>query len=699
MSTPVPVRDARVEKEPTPLVAPVAEKSPRRALSPRLGLPLIFAVAVLYHLVQAMLHTTPAIFTDELLHSGLAQAFASGNPFEIRGEHVFFPAFLPALWQAPAWLFGDAGTAYVVAKTLNAVAMSAAVFPAYWLARRVVRPSFALLVAAMAVAAPAMLYDAYLLSEALAYPVFLVTFAILVRALETPSPRWGAAAVAVSVVAVGTRVQFVALPLVFALLLVARPKELRRHKTAAIGFGVLALVALVGGTALLGTYSGLALVDYPAGQVVRWAGWTAALLPFAAGIVIVPGALLGFGYGAARPRSRAEGAFARLALGVGALFLLQAGLIAAADSHRPLERYVIYLAPLAAIAFFAYAERGAPRRKLYAGIALAMGLAAWLMPFSTLADYRFSFDSPVLSAYGTLAFWFGNANAATVFAVVPLALALVVAFRPLTARTAQFFGIACICVLVSMGAVAYAGDHAMTARARTAWSAPQPDWLDRSGLGEADFLALPGGSPYFAWTLESWNRDFGRPIWLAGKAPPNDPWRSGYAEVSDAGILLVDGAPAKAGLLVVNDFATQIELQGETLDVPDNGLRLVRVPDAPQVGSLARGLYYDGWANGNLSYRTWGHAGEGTFHVRVSLPKGVPARPVTFGIEGGASRTETLEPGRSVVVELPGDAAQTLRVVTPSVELLDGGANPRLVGFRVDGLEFVPTTRIPLDSF
>ncbi len=95
MSTPVPVRDARVEKEPTPLVAPVAEKTPRRALSPRLGLPLLFAAAVLYHLVQAMLHTTPAIFTDELLHSGLAQAFASGNPFEIRGEDVFFPAFLP----------------------------------------------------------------------------------------------------------------------------------------------------------------------------------------------------------------------------------------------------------------------------------------------------------------------------------------------------------------------------------------------------------------------------------------------------------------------------------------------------------------------------------------------------------------------------------------------------------------------------
>ena len=278
-----------MEQPATPLALPVPATAPRRFGSARVWLALLFVAAVAYHLLQGTLHATPAIFTDELLHSQLAQGFASGNPFEIRGEHVFFPAFLPALFQAPAWLFGDTGTSYAIAKALGAVWMSAAVFPAYWLARRLVRPSFALIAAAMAVAAPAMLYDAYLLSEALAYPVFLLAFAVLVRALETPSARWGAAAVGISVVAVGTRVQFVALPLVFALLLLARPRELRRHKTVAIGFGVLALAALVGGTAVLGTYSGLALLDFDVAQVVHWAGWTAALLPFAAGLVVFPG--------------------------------------------------------------------------------------------------------------------------------------------------------------------------------------------------------------------------------------------------------------------------------------------------------------------------------------------------------------------------------------------------------------------------
>ena len=180
---------------------------------------------------------------------------------------------------------------------------------------------------------------------------------------------------------------------------------------------------------------------------------------------------------------------------------------------------MIYLAPLLAIAFFAYVERGAPRRKVYAGIALALGLAAWLMPFPSLADYRFSFDSPVLSAYGTLAFWSGTANAATVFAAVPLLVAVALALRPLTPRAAHVFGIVGVCLLAATGAIAYAGDHAMSERARAAWSAPTADWLDQAGYGEADFLALPGGSPHFAWSLEAWNRDFGRPLWLAGKAP------------------------------------------------------------------------------------------------------------------------------------------------------------------------------------
>ena len=67
--------------------------------------------------------------------------------------------------------------------------MSAAVFPSYLLARRVVRPSFALLTAAAAVATPAMVYHGYMMSEAGAYPVFLIAVAVLVRAVAQET-RW-----------------------------------------------------------------------------------------------------------------------------------------------------------------------------------------------------------------------------------------------------------------------------------------------------------------------------------------------------------------------------------------------------------------------------------------------------------------------------------------------------------------------------
>src|SRR5205823_11779526 len=116
---------------------------------------------------------------------------AAGHGLSIRGEPFFFPAPLGPLVQSPAWLLSSMTDAYTAAKIINAAVMSAAVFPAYWLARRVVRPSFALLTAAATVATPAMVYHGYMMSEALAYPVFLVAVAVLTRALAGQS-RWAA---------------------------------------------------------------------------------------------------------------------------------------------------------------------------------------------------------------------------------------------------------------------------------------------------------------------------------------------------------------------------------------------------------------------------------------------------------------------------------------------------------------------------
>src|SRR5437899_1722423 len=225
-----------------------------RVLARRLVLPLPFVTATAYHFLQSRGHATPTVFNDELLYAKLSQAIAGGHGLAIRGQHFFFPAPLAPLVQAPAWLLGSMTDAYAAAKLLNAVVMSAAVFPAYWLARRVVRPSYALLTAAAAVATPAMVYHGYLMSEALAYPVFLFALAVLARAVAGQS-RWAALEVpAVCALAIATRIQFVVLPLAyFAAVAICGRGAYRRHVFPAAMTAVL-LAALIGLPGLLGQY-------------------------------------------------------------------------------------------------------------------------------------------------------------------------------------------------------------------------------------------------------------------------------------------------------------------------------------------------------------------------------------------------------------------------------------------------------------
>src|SRR5512134_1131225 len=157
----------------------------------------LFAVAALYHWLQSVGHETPAVFTDELMFSELARSVAAGHWLTVRGVDFAFPSVLPVLVQAPVWTLHGAA-AYDAAKALNAVLMSLAVFPAWWLARQIgLRPVYALGVAAATVAGGSMLYHSYLTSEALAFPVFLLAVAVSVRAVAEGSWRWDAIAVLV----------------------------------------------------------------------------------------------------------------------------------------------------------------------------------------------------------------------------------------------------------------------------------------------------------------------------------------------------------------------------------------------------------------------------------------------------------------------------------------------------------------------
>ncbi|HEX7256313.1 MAG TPA: hypothetical protein VF236_10335 [Gaiellaceae bacterium] len=675
-----------------PAARPAAAPAPARA-APRnwlLWLVALFGVAAAYHWLQSLGHETPAVFTDELMFAELARSVAAGEGLAVRGVDFAFPSVLPVLVQAPVWLL-DGTAAYGVAKALNAVLMCLAVFPAWALARMLVRPAYAFGVAAGSVAGGAMLYHSYLTSEAVAYPVFLVAVAVSVRAIAKPSRRWDAFAVLVLGLAVLTRAQFVVLPIAFAItvLLVGRP--LRRHAVALSALGVGTVTAVAVGTPLLGFYSGARELDYPPLETLRWAGWTAALLPFAAGLLVLPGAVLGLGYAIASPRRRVEAAFGVMSLVLLVALPVQAGLIASGEANRPLERYAIYAVPLLFAAFFLYLERGAARRRLYAAVGLAFGGLALAVPFASQALEPFSFDSPTLSAVSAVGRSLSPGDAAALFGTAGLVAALAAAALPLR-RCGGAVAAVSIALSLALGVAAYSGDRRMTRRAADSLAPAQKDWLDRAGL-RADVLVLPGASLHAGWMLESWNRSVGRTYHLGDV--DHDPLPFTQVGIGREGSVSAAGEPVTSRHLVVNDLASRVELEGERLARPHTGLTLYRTAGPLRLTSFAEGLYADGWARAVLTYSVWPRERTGEYHVRLELPHGRSARSVELEA-GPVRRTAQLAPGTPLDVRIPvsGSPIPPLSIRVARADLIDGETpRPRLVGARVTTLQFVPEAR------
>jgi hypothetical protein len=586
------------------------------------------------------------------------------------------------------WLAGSTPLAYALAKGVNTLLMCSAALPAYWLSRCLVRPAYALAVAAATVAGGGMLYHGYLTSEAAAYPVFLLAIAACVRALAAPSRSRDLVALAVLGVAVLTRAQFVVLPLVFALSIVLAGRPLRRHSTALAGLALAVVAATIVGMQSLGFYSGARTLDYPLGETLRWTGWTAALLPFAAGMLVVPGALLGLILAVVRPRTAAERGFGVVTSLLLCLMPLQAGLIAAGEAHKPFERYVFYLLPLVFLAFFVFAERGIARRVTYAAVSLGFAGLALVVPFASLALAPFSFDSPTLSAVETLGRWTSQGDAAALVAAGGVFAALAaVALR----RRPLVLGVLSVVLAFAVGIAAYAGDRRMTQRTLASLAPAQPDWLERSDIREADVLVLPSGSLHSGWVLESWNRNVGRTFHLGDL--PNDPLPFTQVGLNGDGTV-ADGAgrAIRSRHLVVNDAGTQIELNGVRLERLDQGLSLYRLDGPLRVRSLATGVYRDGWAQSVVGYRAWPEQAAGAYRVKLALPAGRTLREVD--VEAGPRRRRgVLRPGRNLTITIPasGRPLPELAIRIERADFVDrSSTRPRLVGARVEALEFLP---------
>lgn len=650
------------------------------------ALTALIAISFVTRTALAWLRSVPALFPDEYVYSSIGRSIAeSGRPL-IRGGSAHFPALLQPILTAPAWLIGDVDTGFRVVQAIGALSMSLAAIPAFLIARRLgLSSAVSLALSAFTVLVPDLLYASFVSSEPIAYPLLLASVYLTMRTLAEPSPRWQILLVLTLGLTSLARVQFAALVAVFALatvLLGGRERRLRaavREQLlpfALFAVGALALLAS-GPSRTVGIYRYLFGFHANPLGIVHWAALDAMTLAYAAGWIIVPGALLGIWLTLVHPRSTEEFTFGVIALLVTVVLFFEAGFLQASlpVGREIQERYVFYAAPLLAVYFALYASRGWPLRLHHLALAAALVIVSVRLPLSEYAVVSTLNGSPILFGVYWLTRELGSAGDASAVVAAVAALMTVVAVlgsrRP-RLGTPLVLGFALFATgVASAGAVIF--DVQNTAELKKVSLPGDPSWVDRAHLGNVTLLQSFSGGRGNTLQELFWNRSIKRVVLLPGGSR-FDSYRMDTARVAGDGSLSVDGNPVKGPLLVAT-YGSTVRLRGArqvesgpaaSLWIPDRGSR-------PRLAFYALGRYYDRWLAGAGVMYVWPEArgGEvsGWISMRLTPPKSIKPGRLTFRTSESRSIQFRLRPGVPqrvrVAVCSQGTAKVTWRTSSP----------------------------------
>jgi len=486
-------------------------------------------------LVRGMV--APFIFVDELYYSELAKSLWDTGTFAVRGVPLKGYSLTYPTLVSPAWgLFENGVTAYNAAKSINAVVMSLAAIPTYFLAARVVRPPLALLAAAIAVAVPSMAYTGTITTECVFYPVALLFALALVAYLERPSGRSLVVVFLALGLAYATRSQaLVFVPVLatapLALALVRGRREgLRRFVPLWLVLGlvpVLGMIVLVvlgrSPLDLLGTYRSVGEQHYDVGQILRFWLWHVEELTLY--VAIVP--VVALGILLVRSRSLPD----RLQVHVAAtatMFVWSTFAVAMFASRfapdRVQDRYLFFLTPLLAIALVAWVELGAPRPRpaawVIGGVALLLTL---VFPYT-----RFIGEPAKSDTLGLIPLWaFGEHLVAGSWwaTVAVVGVALLALFFLVRARHAYVVPLVLLGLFVVLSRPVWTSDkgfvYAGKGALRQGITAPSRTWIDDkvSGRGEVVALWTQNADRFTVQMNEFFNRSVGQVLYTKTSTP------------------------------------------------------------------------------------------------------------------------------------------------------------------------------------
>jgi hypothetical protein len=572
------------------------------------------------------------VMTDELLYERLAISIANlHSPLpHVHGELIGNVNQLYPLLLAPFFHNTLVPPGLHDAHVLNAFVMSSAAIPAFLLARRVTQSArLSYVVAALSVCIPWIAISSFLMTEVVAYPVFVWAILALHNALVSPRARHDVVLLFALGVAILARTQFavllVALP--FALLIhefafAPRGTLSRRviatgraavsaHRVLSVAYGcfVLAALALLAAGRLssaLGTYSTTAEGNlFPNGMAhslvehLAPIGLGMGILPFVVGIAWLGTALV-------RSRIRERHAFAALATVTVVAFLFE---VASYDLRfgqgRMHDRYLFYVVPLVLVAFAAaLRERNWSRWPLFASVALLAMAFAYL---PVIRYDKFNVDSPVAFLNGPLLDVGGSVNGARLvlaFTTIAAGLLLLLGTQLVGRRRTAvvLLGIAALTMPVQAG---LAFNRLFTADGTSGRPLTQDqsvvfDWVDRKLGPGAKVTMIPypllygtyfGNAAYW-WNVEFWNASIQRAAVYEGAF-------TGTPDTFPTIPLSFDRTTGRANESPSDYVAqavaeTRFGLAGDVLD-NDRGLEVVRTAKPWRAEWLALDLYRDGW--------------------------------------------------------------------------------------------------------
>ena len=374
-----------------------------RAVPTAVWLGAIVVLSAALRIALAATVPVPTIFPDELVYWELGRSFADSGSFLLRDVYgapwVNNGPLYPIL-IAPTFVFADLTAAYALVKAVNAVLMSTAAVPAYFLACRVLSRRAALVAAAATVLVPSLVYTTRVMSENVSYPLFLWAVLAMTAALERPSGRRQLLALAAIGLVTLSRGQMGVLLPAFAGSIVlwawidprSGESSFRRQLRAfaptwvAVGLAAAAGLAITANSSLISQTA-----VFP--HVRLWLApakilWHVADLDLYAGVIPFAAFVLMIWFAASGAANLRMGIFASVSIATFAALVTLAGVYSTAYPHV-YDRYVFYVVPLFFIALLAWAESGRETgKRLTAGVAVVAALLPLTLPLQSLLNGR-----------------------------------------------------------------------------------------------------------------------------------------------------------------------------------------------------------------------------------------------------------------------------------------------------------------------